>query len=55
MAVFRTKIFKHRDLQQMQQNNCVKRGARRQESTADQQPKTEKYTEMTAKLPTVVS
>ena len=28
---------------------------RRQESTADQQPKTEKYTEMTAKLPTVVS
>src|SRR4029434_8345981 len=35
--------------------NCVKRGKRRQESTADQQPKTEKYTEMTAKIPTVVS
>src|SRR4029434_790419 len=55
VAVFRTKRFKHRDLQQMQQNNCVKRGERRQESTANQQPKTEKYTEMTAKLPTVVS
>src|SRR4029434_7905499 len=39
----RSKRFKHRNVQQMQQNNCVKRGARRQESTADQQPKTEKY------------
>ena len=41
-AGFRTKRFKHRDVQQMQQNNCVKRGERRQESMADQQPKTEK-------------
>src|SRR4029434_5031344 len=52
VAVLRTQRFKHRDVQQMKQNNCVKRGERRQESTADQQPKTEKYTEMTAKLPT---
>src|SRR4029434_6149238 len=43
VAVFRTKRFKHRDVQQMQQNNCVKRVERRQESTADQQLKTEKY------------
>src|SRR4029434_10321482 len=42
VAVFRTKRFKHRDVQQMQQNTCVKRGERRQESKADQQPKTEK-------------
>src|SRR4029434_4848023 len=30
VALFRTKRFKHRDVQQMQQNNCVKRGERRQ-------------------------
>src|SRR4029434_8094960 len=30
VAVFRTKIFKHRDVRQMQQNNCVKRVERRQ-------------------------
>src|SRR4029434_2641404 len=34
--------FKHRDVQEMQQNNCVERGERRQESTADQQLRTEK-------------
>ena len=29
-SIFCTKRFKHRDVQQMQQNNCVKRVERRQ-------------------------